>query len=265
MKRTLLMSALLLTTFLMGQNVEKKKDKKEKDKIDEVNSLNPKKKESDFYFGANAGVNFNHFNRAGTDYGFQVGGLVFYKLGEFYNLSSGIAYNQIGGQAVDREVYSVISKTPVTQRDFLNRGIRMHSIEIPLKIHFSKYDILNEEQVSKKRSIRPDFSLGFTYNAVLYASERRDELWYSSTNDALGKPIKTLVNNRKENVTSSYQTHLFSFVVGSSVYIPVTEKMDYFFGANYKIGLQNIKATPYPYAGNMSTNQFNIQMGVTFN
>ncbi len=236
MKKTLTLCIVLIATTIFAQETDTYKT---------------------FTYGVETGINFNNFNRPGSDIGFKLGALANYNSGDVYNLRIGVRYSQVGGQAIDRTVTSIPGAS-IIKRDFLNRSIQMHSIEVPLSIHFS----LPETTV---QDIYPDIYTGIAYNAIMYVNERRDEIWYSSSPTPLGDPIKTLINGTNEAVTSSYKTHTFSAIIGTNMYIKLSETLHYFIGAEYKIGLSNIKKTPYPYGGNMRMNQFSLKLGVIFN
>lgn len=247
MKKTLLTFTLLITNLTIAQATIQK----------EANLKDSTSFNKDIYYGIKTGINFNHFNRSGTDYGFQLGGLIIFESVKTYSFSLGLAYSQIGGKEINKTIFSAPG-APISQRDFLNRAIRMHTAEIPINIHFKHLKSLNN-------NIRPDLYLGIVYNALIYINERRDELWYSSKTTPVGDQVKTLLNNQNKNVTSSYNTHLFSAILGSNIYFKVAEKVNYFFGFEYRIGLQNVKKTNQSYGGNMKTNQFNIKLGYLFN
>lgn len=211
-----------------------------------------------FSVGAEVGWNGNHFNHSGIDQGFHIGGTVFYEVEKFpyAQLSSGLLYSQVGGRDIDRVVKSIPGSV-VIQRDFLNRSIRMHSLEIPLKVHFF---------LPKKKGqiVTPKIHLGIAYNYSVGVIEKRDELWYSSTNDFLGEPIKTLVNDRSDNVSAEYKSGLFSLILGSQLDIKVSEKQNFYMSFEYRKGLRNMKLTPEPYAGRVTPNALYVSIGTTF-
>lgn len=218
---------------------------------DEIKEIAAQK---DFTFGGEIGMNFNYFNRTGTEHGMRIGAFALYNLGEFYTLRGGLSYSQIGGQEIDRTVVS-LPESAVVKRDFRNRGIRMHSIEVPIAIHFWHPD-------SRSQKVYPDVYVGFAYNAVMYVNERRDELWYSSETTPVGDNIKTLLVGVQDNVTANYNRHYLSPMIGTNININLSKDLSYFFGAEYKMGIQGVKSMPEPYGGNMNSSQFALKLGV---
>lgn len=209
-----------------------------------------------FVFGVETGVNLNSFARAGYSTGFRIGGTVSYGHRDIYSIRGGLFYSQNGGAGTDQIVYSAIPNAAVTQREFLNRDVALHSVEVPLTFH-----IIHPSSVGK--DIYPELFAGIVYDAVVFANETRDELWYSK-NNLLGGPIRTMLPREYDNVTADYKTHMFSTVLGTNLYFKVSPKFTYYLGAEYKIGAHNIRKVAEPYAEKMRASRLGFKIGLQF-
>lgn len=243
-------------TLLMFGNVAIAQQEGESSAESATEVSEKKKKQHDFIFGAETGLNLNSFARAGYSAGFRLGATVEYPFYNFYSLNSGISYSQNGGMAIERTIsVSALSPGGVASRDLQNRDVTFHSVQIPLIFSAT-------HPASHGKDIYPEVHIGVVYDAVIRAVETRDEVWTSVVTSPV--PIKNLMPRVVNDVTGDYRTHMFSTVVGTNIFFRVSPKLKYYVGFDYKIGAHNVRKIAAPYGEKMRTSQIGMKFGVKF-
>lgn len=180
--------------------------------------------------GAKVGANFNQFSQPGTTIGGSLGGYARYSgLLEFLEVQGEFVYSLKGGgrREFTRASSSFLPGGLVNSIQYINRDIRLHTLEIPISARLTLPEL-------KGGAIVPKLILGGSYAVNLGAYEKSDAIYYFDNGNS------GLVSGTRENVKGDYFPHHYSAHAGIALDFNLQNSKTFTMELKYRKGLNNI-------------------------